>query len=72
MDACRAGNIRSALYQRGEGAAAIKRHRLQPFPGQVLDIVCLTAKAAASGGFFPKGGNGAVNTSVGCRSFFQR
>ncbi|MYW90420.1 ferritin-like domain-containing protein [Amycolatopsis rubida] len=33
-------------------------------PGQVLNIVYLTPKAATSGGFFPKGVNGAVNTSA--------
>ncbi|RSM71661.1 hypothetical protein DL991_34480 [Amycolatopsis sp. WAC 01375] len=32
-------------------------------PGQVLNIVYLTPKAATSGGFFPKGVNGDVNTS---------
>ncbi|ALG06281.1 ferritin-like domain-containing protein [Kibdelosporangium phytohabitans] len=32
-------------------------------PGQVLNIVYLTNKAATSGGFFPKGVNGDVNTS---------
>ncbi|MEV7548445.1 ferritin-like domain-containing protein [Amycolatopsis sp. NPDC089917] len=32
-------------------------------PGQVLNIVYLTPKAATSGGFFPKGVNGEVNTS---------
>ncbi|MBE1463582.1 hypothetical protein H4W33_002594 [Kibdelosporangium phytohabitans] len=32
-------------------------------PGQVLNIVYLTNKAATSGGFFPKGVNGEVNTS---------
>ncbi|WP_410667967.1 ferritin-like domain-containing protein [Amycolatopsis sp. cmx-4-68] len=34
-------------------------------PGQVLNIVYLTSKAATSGGFFPKGVNGEVNTSAG-------
>ncbi|WP_414938460.1 ferritin-like domain-containing protein [Amycolatopsis sp. cmx-11-51] len=33
-------------------------------PGQVLNIVYLTPKAATSGGFFPKGVNGEVNTSA--------
>jgi hypothetical protein len=33
-------------------------------PGQVLNIVYLTNKAATSGGFFPKGVNGEVNTSA--------
>ncbi|RSD13604.1 ferritin-like domain-containing protein [Amycolatopsis eburnea] len=33
-------------------------------PGQVLNIVYLTNKAAKSGGFFPKGVNGDVNTSA--------
>ncbi|MBB5851019.1 hypothetical protein HDA45_001106 [Amycolatopsis umgeniensis] len=33
-------------------------------PGQVLNIVYLTPKAATSGGFFPKGVNGDVNTSA--------
>ncbi len=33
-------------------------------PGQVLDIGYLTPKAATSGGFFPKGVNGEVNTSA--------
>lgn len=33
-------------------------------PGQVLNIVYLTNKAATSGGFFPKGVNGDVNTSA--------
>ncbi|UOX88434.1 ferritin-like domain-containing protein [Amycolatopsis sp. FBCC-B4732] len=33
-------------------------------PGQVLNIVYLTNKAAKSGGFFPKGVNGEVNTSA--------
>ncbi|WIX76653.1 ferritin-like domain-containing protein [Amycolatopsis carbonis] len=33
-------------------------------PGQVLNIVYLTPKAATSGGFFPKGLNGEVNTSA--------
>jgi hypothetical protein len=33
-------------------------------PGQVLNIVYLTDKAATSGGFFPKGVNGEVNTSA--------
>ncbi|MYW90827.1 ferritin-like domain-containing protein [Amycolatopsis rubida] len=33
-------------------------------PGQVLNIVYLTSKAATSGGFFPKGVNGEVNTSA--------
>ena len=33
-------------------------------PGQVLNIVYLTSKAATSGGFFPKGVNGTVNTSA--------
>ncbi|MGA6162576.1 ferritin-like domain-containing protein [Amycolatopsis magusensis] len=33
-------------------------------PGQVLNIVYLTTKAATSGGFFPKGVNGEVNTSA--------
>jgi hypothetical protein len=33
-------------------------------PGQVLNIVYLTNKAVTSGGFFPKGVNGEVNTSA--------
>ncbi|GAA3547351.1 ferritin-like domain-containing protein [Amycolatopsis ultiminotia] len=33
-------------------------------PGQVLNIVYLTPKAATSGGFFPKGVNGEVNASA--------
>ncbi|WP_290062853.1 ferritin-like domain-containing protein [Amycolatopsis solani] len=33
-------------------------------PGQVLNIVYLTNKAATSGGFFPQGVNGEVNTSA--------
>ncbi|MDQ7810840.1 ferritin-like domain-containing protein [Amycolatopsis sp. A133] len=33
-------------------------------PGQVLNIVYLTPKAATSGGFFPQGVNGEVNTSA--------
>ncbi|ONF74339.1 ferritin-like domain-containing protein [Amycolatopsis keratiniphila] len=33
-------------------------------PGQVLNIVYLTPKATTSGGFFPKGVNGDVNTSA--------
>ncbi|MEU3621282.1 hypothetical protein BS329_07960 [Amycolatopsis coloradensis] len=33
-------------------------------PGQVLNIVYLTPKAVTSGGFFPKGVNGEVNTSA--------
>lgn len=33
-------------------------------PGQVLNIVYLTTKAATSGGFFPQGVNGDVNTSA--------
>ncbi|MDT7803023.1 MAG: hypothetical protein QOI78_6456, partial [Actinomycetota bacterium] len=33
-------------------------------PGQVLNIVYLTNRAATSGGFFPKGVNGEVNTSA--------
>ncbi|GAA2749344.1 ferritin-like domain-containing protein [Amnibacterium kyonggiense] len=33
-------------------------------PGQVLNVVYLTPKAATKGGFFPKGVNGAVNTST--------
>ncbi|MEC3981289.1 ferritin-like domain-containing protein [Amycolatopsis sp. H20-H5] len=33
-------------------------------PGQVLNVVYLTNKAATSGGFFPKGVNGDVNTSA--------
>ncbi|WP_326834937.1 ferritin-like domain-containing protein [Amycolatopsis rhabdoformis] len=33
-------------------------------PGQVLNIVYLTPKAATSGGFFPKGLNGEVKTSA--------
>ncbi|WP_372660946.1 ferritin-like domain-containing protein [Amycolatopsis kentuckyensis] len=33
-------------------------------PGQVLNIVYLTNKAATSGGFFPRGVNGEVNTSA--------
>ncbi|WP_370943839.1 ferritin-like domain-containing protein [Amycolatopsis sp. cg5] len=33
-------------------------------PGQVLNIVYLTDKAATSGGFFPKGVNGVVNASA--------
>jgi Ferritin-like domain len=32
-------------------------------PGQVLNIVYLTPKVAKSGGFFPEGVNGALNTS---------
>ena len=33
-------------------------------PGQVLNVVYLTPKAARKGGFFPNGVNGAVNTST--------
>ena len=33
-------------------------------PGQVLNVVYLTPKAATKGGFFPNGVNGAVNTST--------
>ncbi|MDI5976494.1 ferritin-like domain-containing protein [Amycolatopsis magusensis] len=33
-------------------------------PGQVLNIVYLTSKAATAGGFFPQGVNGEVNTSA--------
>ncbi|MEU4520289.1 hypothetical protein AB0F52_16520 [Amycolatopsis sp. NPDC024027] len=33
-------------------------------PGQVLNIVYLTPQAATSGGFFPQGVNGEVNTSA--------
>ena len=33
-------------------------------PGQVLNVVYLTPKAATKGGFFPKGVNGDVNTST--------
>ncbi len=33
-------------------------------PGQVLNVVYLTPKAATKGGFFPHGVNGAVNTST--------
>ena len=33
-------------------------------PGQVLNVVYLTPKAATKGGFFPHGVNGAVNTSA--------
>ena len=32
-------------------------------PGQVLNVVYLNSKAATSGGFFPAGVNGVVNTS---------
>ncbi|WP_020672377.1 hypothetical protein [Amycolatopsis nigrescens] len=32
--------------------------------GQVLNIVYLTGKQATSGGFFPKGVNGEINTSA--------
>ena len=33
-------------------------------PGEVLNVVYLTPKAATKGGFFPKGVNGAVNAST--------
>ncbi|WP_033288068.1 ferritin-like domain-containing protein [Amycolatopsis jejuensis] len=97
VEAYHAGNIRSALYERGDGKATVKlsdardsldgptddegvidsrgRANIVPAdnngiafsrsPGQVLNIVYLTPKAATSGGFFPKGVNGEVNTSAG-------
>ncbi|MGW4529110.1 ferritin-like domain-containing protein [Amycolatopsis sp. NPDC004378] len=97
VEAYHAGNIRSALYQRGDGKATVKlsdardsldgpsdddqgvidshgQANIVPTdangiafsrsPGQVLNIVYLTNKAATSGGFFPKGVNGDVNTSA--------
>ncbi|MET8846041.1 ferritin-like domain-containing protein [Amycolatopsis sp. NPDC004625] len=97
VEAYHAGNIRSALYQRGDGKATVKlsdardsldgpsdddqgvidshgNANIVPTdangiaysrsPGQVLNIVYLTNKAATSGGFFPKGVNGEVNTSA--------
>ena len=109
VEAYHAGNIRSAIYQRGGGLlgtglfsndmkkASVKlsdardsldgptdddqgvidshgNANIVPTdangiaysrsPGQVLNIVYLTNKAATSGGFFPKGVNGEVNTSA--------
>ncbi|MFJ9779062.1 ferritin-like domain-containing protein [Amycolatopsis sp. NPDC101161] len=97
VEAYHAGNIRSALYQRGDAKATVKlsdardsldgptdddqgvidshgNANIVPTdangiaysrsPGQVLNIVYLTNKAATSGGFFPKGVNGEVNTSA--------
>ncbi|MFC3514057.1 ferritin-like domain-containing protein [Amycolatopsis halotolerans] len=97
VEAYHAGNIRSALYQRGDGEATVKLAKARASldgtgsddqgvidnrgqanivpadangiaysrsPGQVLNIVYLTGKAATSGGFFPKGVNGEVNTSA--------
>ncbi|MFB9924121.1 ferritin-like domain-containing protein [Amycolatopsis halotolerans] len=98
VEAYHAANIRTVLYERGEGKATVKlsdardsldgpadddqgvidshgRANIVPAdsngiafsrsPGQVLNIVYLTPKAATSGGFFPKGVNGEVNTSAG-------
>ena len=97
VEAYHAANIRTALYQRGDGKATVKlsdardsldgptdddqgvidshgNANIVPTdangiaysrsPGQVLNIVYLTNKAATSGGFFPKGVNGEVNTSA--------
>ncbi|MEV6644523.1 ferritin-like domain-containing protein [Amycolatopsis sp. NPDC051371] len=97
VEAYHAGNIRSALYQRGDAKATVKLSNARDSldghtdddqgvidnhgnanivptdangiaysrsPGQVLNIVYLTNKAATSGGFFPKGVNGDVNTSA--------
>lgn len=97
VEAYHAANIRSALYQRGEGKATVKLSAARDSldgptdddqgvidshgnanivptdangiaysrsPGQVLNIVYLTNKAATSGGFFPKGVNGELNTSA--------
>ncbi|GLY44468.1 hypothetical protein Amsp01_104910 [Amycolatopsis sp. NBRC 101858] len=97
VEAYHAANIRSALYQRGDGKATVKLSNARDSldgptdddqgvidshgnanivptdangiaysrsPGQVLNIVYLTNKAAKSGGFFPKGVNGEVNTSA--------